>query len=358
MNLSQQIPSIDFATLELLPYGIIVLDGSGTVLHYNSREEQIAGRSRNDVLGRNFFTEVAPCTQVQEFHGRFIEAMRTEGSTAEFKFHFPFPGRPREVEIALTPFRYHEELLCLVSVRDVSEEEHIRNVIVSAERLGDIGEVASGVAHNFNNLLMAIGSWVAVLQRQIPADSPSQRGLGQIGAAVDDGTEMVRRITDMSRESERERVPALVDLNEVVSDAMEQAAPRIDRRLSKGNRIEVQQDLKARSQVQGFAGELREVVLNLLNNAVDAIDAGGLVTVRTYDEQSMVVLEVIDNGAGMTPETQRKLFRPLFTTKGKQGTGLGLSTSFGVIRRHRGEFRVQSEPGRGSTFAVALPRAN
>lgn len=355
---SQQVPAIDFATLELLPYGIIVLDGDGTVLHYNAREEEIANRSREGVLGRNFFSEIAPCTQVAEFHGQFLEIMRSEGATAEFRFHFPFAGRPRDVEVALTAFRYASELLCLVSIRDVSEEERIRSAIVSAEVLSDIGEVASGVAHNFNNLLMAIGTWVSVLKRQIPAGSPSEKALAQISAAVSDGSEMVRRITDMTRERGRETTSLPVDLNEVARDAMEQAVPRVERNRADGHQIDLRSILHAElARVTGFASELREVALNLIANAIDAIEGDGTVTVRTFNEENSVVLAVEDTGMGMSQETQRKLFRPLFTTKQDRGTGLGLSTSFGIIRRHGGEFRVQSEPGQGSVFSIVLPQA-
>src|SRR5919199_3434370 len=91
----QDQPEIAFAALDQLPYGIIVVDETGTILYYNAREEQIANRRREDVTGKNFFTEVAPCTQVQEFYGRFQETMRRTGLVAHFHFHFPFPGRPR-----------------------------------------------------------------------------------------------------------------------------------------------------------------------------------------------------------------------------------------------------------------------
>ncbi|HYE66236.1 MAG TPA: PAS domain-containing protein, partial [Pyrinomonadaceae bacterium] len=122
----QDAPQIDFATLDLLPYGIIVLDEHGTVLYYNAREEQIAGRKRENVIGKNFFKEVAPCAQVEEFHGRFQEAMRRVGLVTDFHFHFPFPGRAREVEISLTSFKKGDSNLCLISVSDVTEKNDLR----------------------------------------------------------------------------------------------------------------------------------------------------------------------------------------------------------------------------------------
>lgn len=105
---------IDFATLDLLPYGIIVTDRDGIVLYYNHREEQIAGRAREDVVGRNFFTDIAPCTQVRSFQQRFEQA-RDMDLAATFDFVFPFPGNLRAVEIALTGFQYGGNRLCMIS---------------------------------------------------------------------------------------------------------------------------------------------------------------------------------------------------------------------------------------------------
>ncbi len=101
----QDTPKLDFATLDLLPYGIIVVNAQGMVLYYNAREEEIAKRRSEDVTGKNFFTEIAPCAQIQEFYGRFRETMQNEGGVANFRFKFPFPERPRDVEISLASLR-------------------------------------------------------------------------------------------------------------------------------------------------------------------------------------------------------------------------------------------------------------
>ncbi len=151
----QTAPRIDFATLDLLPYGVIVTDQDGVVLYYNKREEQIAGRSRGEVIGRNFFTEIAPCTQVTQFRNRFDDAT-SSGVTNTFAFLFPFPGSPREVEISLTGFNYDGNRLCMISVNDKTEQEQVRADILAAERFRELGEVAATVAHNFNNLLMIV----------------------------------------------------------------------------------------------------------------------------------------------------------------------------------------------------------
>lgn len=351
---------IDFATLELLPYGVIVLDRGGTVLFYNQREQEIAGRKATSVLGRNFFTEVAPCTSVGTFYDRFRETVLEEGRTAEFKFHFPFPDNPRDVEIALTAFQYHEELLCLVSVRDVTEEEQIRDHILTSQRFADVGEIASTVAHNFNNTLMAVSMWASVIRRQLPADHPAQKAALQITRTVEDATAMTKRIQDSLRDTPNDSSAAqLVDLREVILLAIDQVRGRIEAKCAAMNaelKIEslIAEDIQP---VRGFAGELTEVFLNLLANGVDAMECAGTISIRAFNERDRVNVEVTDTGGGMSIETRKKLFRPLFSTKGAKGTGLGLSSSYAALRRHGGDIQVESELGQGSTFRVVLPLA-
>lgn len=350
---------IDFASLELLPYGVIVLDESGTVLFYNAREQEIAGRAAVDVLGKNFFNEVAPCTKAGEFFDRFEETVAGEGKAAEFRFHFPFPDRPRDVDIALTGFTYGDERLCLVSVKDVTEEEEVRGRIMNSERFADVGEIASGVAHNFNNTLMAISTWVEVMRRQLPPDHKAQKAAAQISRAVEDGVNMVRRIRgSLGSTSGIGSGDLRVDLRLVFENAIAQVRPRLERRRAElGDGVQIESDVdETTARVRGFSGELGEVFLNLLSNALDSLGREGKVTIRSFSKGDRTFVEVIDTGTGMSIETQRKLFRPLFSTKGAAGTGLGLSSAFATVKRHGGEFEVESSPS-GSTFRVILPSA-
>ena len=358
---SQDVPEVDFATLDLLPYGIIVVDEAGRVLYYNAREEQIARRSREDVLGKNFFTEVAPCTQVQEFYGKFKETMHDAGLVASFHFNFPFTERPREVEITLTSFQKDGSNLCLISVSDVTEKEALREHLVRGLRLREVGEVAAGVAHNFNNILTVIRGNAELLLAWLADDERARQRVEKILKASDDGAEMIKRI----RESARHHPQSLaemtsVGLNELVKDSIafteDYAKASQDER---GARVRFKTELATDlPRVRASASELREVFVNLLRNAVDAIEGEGLVTVSTdVEDEQWGVVEVRDTGAGMSQEVQEKLFRPLFTTKGERGTGLGLATCYAILQRHGGDIRVESAPGEGSKFIVRLPVA-
>lgn len=358
---SQDRPEIDFATLDLLPYGIIVVDETGKILFYNAREEQIANRRKEDVTGKNFFTEVAPCTQVREFYGRFQETMHSVGLVASFHFHFPFPERPREVEITLTSFKKDGTNLCLISVSDVTEKDVLRDHLVRGERLREVGEVAAGVAHNFNNLLTVIRGNAELLMMRLEDDEFGRKRAEKILQASDDGEQMIKRIGESARHYPEAPATMLpVQLNDVVKDSIafteDYARASQDER---GARIHFKTELADNlSPVRASASELREVFVNLLRNAVDAIEGEGQVTVRTRAGDERNVAEVSDTGAGMSVDVQGKLFRPLFTTKGERGTGLGLATCYAILRRHGGDIEVTSAPDQGTTFTVTLPIAS
>jgi len=359
---SHELPEMDFATLDLLPYGIIVVDEAGRILFYNAREEQIARRRREDVVGKNFFKEVAPCARVREFHGRFEEAMRDVGLVANFNFTFPFPDNPREVEISLSSFRKEDSHLCLISVSDVTEKNLLREHIARSERLREVGEVAAGVAHSFNNLLTVIRGNAELILSMIDEDDPARMRAEKILKAADDGEEIVKRIRSSAHGSSpaTEGEPTLIDLNQVVKDSIafteDYASAAQDER---GARVSFVTSLaEDRMHARAHASELREVFTNLLRNAVDAIEGEGRITVTSGSGPSgWNKVDVSDTGEGMGPDVREKLFRPLFTTKGARGTGLGLATCYAIVRRYGGDIKISSSPGQGSTLSVILPRA-
>jgi signal transduction histidine kinase len=180
--------------------------------------------------------------------------------------------------------------------------------------------------------------------------------------AAADGEQMVKRIGESTRHHRAETTGALapVHLNELVKDSIAftedyASATRDERGAHARFRKELGQDVPP---VLASPSELREVFVNLLRNAVDAIEGEGEVVVRTRAEGPHGVVEVSDTGTGMSPEVQEKLFRPLFTTKGERGMGLGLATSYAIVRRHGGDIQVTSAPGAGTTFTVRLPLAS
>ena len=351
---------VDFATLDLLPDGIVIVDREGTILYYNAREEQIAGRRREDVTGHSFFTEVAPCTKVAEFYGRFREMVAEAVDRASFAFEFPFAKGARKVEITLCPFGDEKQREYLISVRDISELRTVRDQILRSERLEELGEVAAGVAHNFNNLLAVIQGNAELILRRLADDEYLRTRTEQILKASADGVAIVQRIRAGSRQTpDAEAVHQPVALNDVVNEAAGFVEGYVRQAgVERGARIVLSLDLApGLPEVSGAPTELREVFLNLLRNAVDAIPGEGTITVRTLADARDCFVRVSDSGQGMPREVLEKLFRPLFPTKGTSGMGMGLATGYAIVRRHGGDTAVESTVGLGTAFTVRLPLA-
>jgi CheY-like chemotaxis protein len=210
------------------------------------------------------------------------------------------------------------------------------------------------MAHDFNNVLGAIVGRVQLLLAQ-PLDDWVARALRQIEDSAEDAARTVARLQEFTRDRQ-EGSPEPVDLASVAREAVELTkSVWRDRIQSGGGPIELELDLKPTAPVLGSFSELVEVATNLVANAADAMPSGGKIWVSTFQKEEEVFLTVRDNGTGMSPEVKSKIFFPFFTTKGKRGTGLGLSVAYGVVTRHRGEIAVQSEEGKGSLFTLRFP---
>jgi len=358
MGSDQVIPTstpVDFTTLDLLPYGVVVVDANGVILFYNRREEQISGMARDHVLGRNFFTEVAPCTAVQAFQGRFRNMMEQGIEREEFRFVFPFAQGPRTVQISLQPFTKDGGHLCVIFVADLTERELMLQKILQNQRFSELGSVAAMVAHNFNNLLAVI-QMSAEMAGQEAVPPAAQVQLKRVQKAVNDGVALVNRFRAIAQ-SGQTLVSEVVGLDGAVASAADFARQYAEKMQAlDGRKVELLvQDSATPLKILGDAAEIRELILNLLRNAIDAIPDKGAVCITIMAEGSVAVLDILDNGTGMTQEVQERIFTPMFTTKGDQGTGLGLASAHAAIRRHGGSISVQSAPGRGSRFRIEFP---
>ncbi len=227
------------------------------------------------------------------------------------------------------------------------------------DRLRTVGQMASGIAHNFNNILSVIIGRVQVMRikmlRQAASPAELEAGLGVIEHAGLDGAETVRRMQEFSR-GESSETFVLADLNDIVRGVVEITRPRWkDQAQQAGAQIELTLDLGRVPPISCAPTELREVLTNLIFNSVDAMPQGGEITIRTETTSGAARVVVRDTGAGMSARVRERIFDPFYTTKGVSGTGLGLSTVFGIVKRHRGVVEVESEEGRGTSFIVTLP---
>jgi GAF domain-containing protein/ActR/RegA family two-component response regulator len=251
--------------------------------------------------------------------------------------------------LALRSAQLYEE-----RTRAYGELSAAQDHLVRTEKLRALGEMASGVAHDFNNLLAAILGRAQLLLRRI--DDPRLRQwLQVIERSAIDGAQTVRRLQEFAR-VRRDEPLVPVDVNGIVRDALEitQSRWREDA-LRQGVTIEVQTALTPVPLVAGEPSELREAMTNLILNAVDAMPAGGTLTLASAAVDGQVELTVSDSGVGIPADIRDKIFDPFFTTKGPQGTGLGLSMTYGIVSRHGASIAVTSEEGRGTAFRIAFP---
>jgi len=258
--------------------------------------------------------------------------------------------------IYLTYRTYLKNIETSAAQAEQAERERMREHYSQMEKLSALGELASGVAHNFNNTLTGILARAQLLL-QTEDRSEMKRGLNIIIQTAEDGAKTVKRIQDFARQRrDQDFVP--VDVDQLMLEAAEITRPRWkDRAEAENVHIRLSRQISSNAVIMADAGELREVLVNMIFNAVDAMPEGGTLTLSTRMAEGLVEISVSDTGVGMSEEVRSRIFDPFFTTKGKAGMGLGLSVSYGIISRHEGTVAVESEVGRGTTFRLKFPIA-
>jgi len=256
------------------------------------------------------------------------------------------------------------EKLVIVN-RDITERRDLEQQLVLSQRLEAVGKLSGGIAHDFNNLLGVIIGYAEALQESISADDPQREAIDEIQKAGQRAAALTQQLLAFSRKQVLE--PKILDANSIIVDMQ-----KMLRRLI-GEDIELKFNLPANlGKVRADRGQLEQVILNLAVNARDAMPRGGELRIETSNAElgeedaaryryvnpgRYVVLRVSDTGTGMDAETQSHIFEPFFTTKEKgKGTGLGLATVYGIVKQSDGYIWVDSEPGKGTTFRIYLPR--
>jgi signal transduction histidine kinase/ActR/RegA family two-component response regulator len=238
----------------------------------------------------------------------------------------------------------------------IAEQERIREQYSQVEKMSALGELASGVAHDFNNTLAGILGR-AQLMLGTKDLAKIENGLQIIIKTAKDGAKTIKRIQDFARQR-RDHDFQPVDMSQLLLDVGEMTRPRWKDSAEVANvHISLNLQLRCNAMVMGDESELREVLVNMVFNAVDAMPEGGTLTLSAQELNGCVELSVSDTGIGMSEDVRLRIFDPFFTTKGKTGMGLGLAVSYGIIRRHEGTVEVDSEVGQGTTFRLMLPIA-
>jgi signal transduction histidine kinase len=281
-------------------------------------------------------------------------ALQGEPQTYEMRY-FSRSGRLRYARVDNSPLVVDGHTTGVLGIaRDITEQKEERERAARADKLRALGQLASGVAHDFNNSLAAILGRAQLLRRQTK-DEALMRNLDIIQTAAEDAAATVRRIQTFARKSPV-REFEMLDIRSLLHDAVEITRTRWENE-ARLRGLDYAVTLKAEHgwHTFGSASELREVFVNLIVNAVDAMPKGGKLEISCERASDKLRLKFTDNGTGMPEDVRQKIFDPFFTTKGAQGTGLGLSVSYSIIERHEGSISVSSEPGGGTVFLIELP---
>ena len=320
------------------PTAIVVAAFAGDLLMANPAFWTMTGLEESDV-GR-----------LQDLFPEFEELRGNAGMLREVRLRTP-DGEDKVLTVSASPFQAPDapsDALILVFT-DVSERVRLQEELQEKERLASLGLLAAGVAHEVNTPLTGISSYAQLLLSETSPGSPHHQVLRKMEQQTFRASHLVNNLLNFAASKPRTAEP--VDLAETVRLTL---AAHED--LLHSRAIAVETDLEAGVVARGSAFELQQVVTNLLLNARDAVPDGGHIRLSVRREEQEGVIEIRDDGRGIPLDMQREIFKPLVTTRrGKGGTGLGLAIVERIVRGHAGSVDVESEPGKGATFRVAIP---
>ncbi|HNT28259.1 MAG TPA: ATP-binding protein, partial [bacterium] len=328
-------------------------------------------REAADIIPPAFlFPEAASCRIMLD--RRSYTSLRYNPSKHALPVELRINGRPRGlIEVSYStdlptldkgPFLSEErsllesiakEIAVIIQRKEAEEEKNaLQQQLLHADRLVTVGQLAAGMAHEINEPQGAILGFSQLIQKTPDLPEQAIRDLDKIVKAAIHARDIIRKLMLFSRQMPPRKSPT--DLNERVTSCLDLLEPRIRKG---GVRVvtELTPDIPP---IVADPAQIHQILVNLVVNAVQAMDPGGTLTIRTAHDGERVSLAVEDTGCGMTAETKDRIFVPFFTTKDiGEGTGLGLSVVLGIVTAHGGDIKVESEPGRGSRFTVTLPLA-
>jgi len=338
--------------VESINVGVMALDMEDRIESWNAQMEVMYALPRWQSLTQPL-KAIFPAEFVEEFN-----RMRQEpGIRNLYKFRLKTPANEvRTVNVALAPLvtRKFEVIGRLIIMDDITERVDLEAQLSQADKLSSIGLLAAGVAHEVNTPLAVISSYTQMLGKQLQGDPQKSGLLEKITRQTFRASEIVNNLLNFSRTTGSEIGD--VDVNKVIADTLALLEHQF-----KVAKVEVENALTPKlPAIQGNAGRLQQVFLNLFLNAKDAMPGGGKLRVATLNGESVSVC-ITDTGSGIAPEHIQRIYDPFFTTKTSpregqaRGTGLGLSVTYGIIQEHAGKIRVESHPGDGTTFTLDFP---
>jgi two-component system cell cycle sensor histidine kinase/response regulator CckA len=346
---------IDLTTLmQSIPEAALIIDTKGKVVDANSAAAELLRSQREKMLGENYerlSQAINTGSNGQRHNPIFDRALKGIPVQAERRLVRTSVNGEVELLVSATPMRNEqgEVIAALIIARDITELTALQHRIGAVERHLAIGQMAAALAHDFNNILTAIGQAAYILESAKTSEDQRHKHIGVIQNAVRRGAEIIARVREYIRTGVGVLEP--VDIRQLMGEAIELTNP-----LSARAGVRVRSELKDVPLARANAADLRRVFTNIIINAIEAMPKGGEMSVSCYREGDHIVATVSDTGMGIAPENQGKVFFPYFTTK-QEGTGLGLSGAQKILLAQGGNIHFRTELGKGTTFIVILPMA-
>lgn len=356
---------------------VLLTDSEMVIVEANPALCKLVGVKHDDIVGRRLgdFLNLTKGDSLEQM----LWPVREFG-TVRFEGNLVTTDKPQPVDITINtvPIAGRDDLL--VVARDITthkeqeaallagkerlqatlvELSETQDKIVQQERLSALGQMASGIAHDFNNALQTMLGYTEIAIAELAGSEEDERRrerLNQIMTSGRGAADVVKRLREFYRKRESDEFLAPADINSLLRRAKSITQPKwMHQTQARGIDIDVVEEFGELPIIGADVAELQQVFTNLIFNAVDAMPAGGTITLRSVWEGEFVRIEVADTGVGMSEDVRQRCLEPFFSTKGDQGTGLGLAIVYGTINRHGGTVEIVSKPGKGATFIIRLP---
>jgi len=336
---------------------IVLVDAdTGELVEFNDKAWENLGYTREEFKDLKI-TDLEAVESPEEVMTH-IDKIVKEGSDAFETRHRTKGGEIRDIQVSSRAVSIAGRGFIQSIWRDITERKKAEEALIQSEKLRALGEMAGGVAHDFNNLLAIILGNAQLLEKGVERYKSEEikERLKIIARTAYEGGETVRRLQYFTSNKLLTQDFTRIDLNEMVRFAITSTSPRWkDEAEAKGITIRIKEKLGKPPSILGSRSELMEVLTNLMFNSVESMREGGEITIRTEARQNEILLYFTDTGQGIPTGIKKKIFDPFFTTKGPKASGLGLSTCYGIIKRHKGKIKVESIKGKGTTFTISVP---